>query len=89
MKQTSISIKMARLALIQGVYHLFTGIWPLLDITRFVTVTGPKDDLWLVRTVGMLIFFIGTGLLVAGIKKTSEFTYNHNCNSNSFRLFNS
>lgn len=35
----------------------------------FIWVTGPKDDLWLVRTVGVLISVIGLVLLAAGIKK--------------------
>ncbi|MCC9135918.1 hypothetical protein ACFSKU_15725 [Pontibacter silvestris] len=35
----------------------------------FLWVTGPKEDLWLVRTVGLLITVIGAVLLFAGIKK--------------------
>lgn len=68
MKQIVTTINMKRLAIAQGTYYLITGIWPILDINSFMAVTGPKYDIWLVRTVGMLIFFIGAGLLAAGIR---------------------
>jgi cytochrome bd-type quinol oxidase subunit 2 len=54
-----------RIALVQGVFYLATGVWPLLDIDSFQVVTGPKVDLWLVRTVGVLVAVIGTVLLLA------------------------
>jgi hypothetical protein len=54
-----------RLALIQGGFYLATGVWPLLDIDSFQAVTGPKTDLWLVRTVGVLVGVIGLVLLFA------------------------
>jgi hypothetical protein len=54
-----------KLAFIQGIYYVLTGIWPLIDITSFQLVTGPKSDLWLVRTVGVLVTVIGGVLLVA------------------------
>jgi hypothetical protein len=49
----------------QGAYFAAAGIWPLLDITSFQLVTGPKTDLWLVKTVGVLIVVIGAVLLRA------------------------
>lgn len=52
-------------AWLQGVYFLVTGIWPLLHIESFLLVTGPKVDLWLVKTVGLLIAVIGGVLLLA------------------------
>jgi len=55
-----------KLALLQGVFYLATGIWPLLDIVSFQLVTGPKTDLWLVRTVGILVAVIGVVLVSAG-----------------------
>jgi hypothetical protein len=54
-----------RIALIQGFYFLVTGIWPLLHIQSFLLVTGPKTDLWLVKTVGVLVGVIGAVLLGA------------------------
>ena len=53
------------LALIQGAFYLATGVWPLIDIVSFQIVTGPKTDLWLVRTVGVLVSVVGAVLLVA------------------------
>lgn len=48
-----------KIPLIQGIYYLLTGIWPLLHIESFMEVTGPKTDLWLVKTVGVLVIVIG------------------------------
>jgi hypothetical protein len=49
---------------IQGVYYLMTGIWPLVSMSTFEAVTGPKTDDWLVQTVGVLAAVIGATLLV-------------------------
>lgn len=57
------------LASIQGIYYLLTGVWPLVDIDSFMIVTGPKHDIWLVRTVGALVIPIGLVLLIAAIRK--------------------
>jgi hypothetical protein len=54
-----------RVALVQGVYYLVTGLWPIVDIDSFQSVTGPKTDLWLVRTVGVLVTVIGLVLISA------------------------
>lgn len=61
-------ISYSRVALAQGVYYFLTGIWPLIDISSFVRVTGPKTDVWLVHTVGLFIAVIGLVLIVAGIR---------------------
>ncbi|MBD0261072.1 MAG: hypothetical protein ICV83_35580 [Cytophagales bacterium] len=50
---------------VQGLYFAFTGIWPLLDMKSFMAVTGFKVDLWLVKTVGVLIGVVGLVLLSA------------------------
>jgi len=54
-----------KVALIQGLFYLLTGLWPLVDIVSFQIVTGPKVDLWLVKTVGVLVTVIGAVLLSA------------------------
>lgn len=54
-----------KVALLQGVFYLLTGLWPLVDIVSFQIVTGPKADLWLVKTVGVLVTVIGAVLLSA------------------------
>lgn len=68
------SSRITTLAIIHGLYLLITGIWPIIHMESFVAITGPKEDYWLVRTVGMLVFFIGLGLLIAGIKKHVPFS---------------
>jgi hydrogenase/urease accessory protein HupE len=52
----------------QGGYYLLTGLWPLLSMSTFEAVSGPKVDDWLVRTVGVLVTVIGLVLLAAVIK---------------------
>jgi hypothetical protein len=54
-----------KLALIQGLFYVATGVWPLVDIASFQMVTGPKTDLWLVRTVGVLVTVVGLVLILA------------------------
>jgi hypothetical protein len=58
--------RMRRLALVQGLYFLSTGLWPLVSIRSFEAVTGPKVDRWLVKTVGVLIAVIGGVLALSG-----------------------
>jgi hypothetical protein len=60
---------MASLALAQGFYYVTTGIWPLLSIGTFQKVTGPKTDLWLVKTVGVLVSVTGGVLMTAGRRR--------------------
>jgi hypothetical protein len=55
----------AVVAVVQGLYYLATGIWPLVHVESFLAVTGPKTDLWLVYTVGALVGVVGAVLLVA------------------------
>jgi len=54
-----------KVALVQGLYFLITGIWPILNMKTFLKITGPKSDLWLVKTVGLLLAIIGLVLLYA------------------------
>jgi hypothetical protein len=48
---------------VQGLYTLITAIWGLLDIDSFMAVTGPKYDIWLVKTVSALLVAISASLL--------------------------
>jgi len=41
--------------LIQAAYFFVTAVWPLIDITSFLAVTGYKREVWLVKTVGVLL----------------------------------
>src|SRR5687767_8602452 len=53
------------LAAAQGVYFVLTGLWSLVSIETFMLVTGHKTDIWLVKTVGVLVLAIGSTLLLA------------------------
>lgn len=55
------------MALTQGAYYVVSGAWALIHIDSFQKVTGPKTDLWLVKTVGLLLVAIGGGLILAGL----------------------
>ena len=52
----------------QGAYYVVSGLWAVADRRGFETVTGPKTDYWLVRTVGLLAATIGATLL-AGTRR--------------------
>lgn len=53
------------LAWFQGLYYAVAGIWPVLHIDSFMLVTGPKTDIWLVHTVGLLLVAVGVVLCLA------------------------
>ena len=56
---------MRLLATFQGLYYLLTGLWPVVDLDSFQAVTGGKTDLWLVKTIGLLIAVIGAAIFRA------------------------
>jgi energy-converting hydrogenase Eha subunit E len=58
------------LVMTQGVYYVLTGLWPLVSMSSFEAVTGPKLEDWLVHTVGVLAVAIGVTLLVATRRTT-------------------
>ena len=58
----------AYVLVVQGVFYFLTGLWPLLSMDTFLMVTGPKTDLWLVQTVGVLIAVMGV-VMVAGVAR--------------------
>jgi energy-converting hydrogenase Eha subunit E len=53
------------IALLQGIYFFVTGIWPLISLNTFMKITGPKTDIWLVKTVGCILAAIGVTLIFA------------------------
>ena len=48
-----------RLARLQAVFYIVTGVWPIVSMRSFEAITGPKVDRWLVKTVGALVAVIG------------------------------
>src|SRR5215217_1598817 len=57
----------SKVALLQGVYFLVTGVWPIISMGTFLKITGPKTDLWLVKTVGLVLAVIGAVLIYAQV----------------------
>ena len=47
----------------QTVYYALTAIWALVDINSFMLVTGPKTDIWLVKTVAVLLLAISAAFI--------------------------
>lgn len=52
-----------RVLALQGTLYLVTGLWPIVHMRSFEWITGPKNDDWLVYTVGLLLAVIGCVLL--------------------------
>jgi hypothetical protein len=50
--------------LLQGLYFILTGIWGLVDIESFMLVTGPKTDIWLVKTFSGLVLALGLSFVL-------------------------
>ena len=69
----SFPVSRRQVSLLQGFYFTLTGLWPLIHMDSFLAVTGPKTDLWLVRTVALLITAIGGTLLVAAKQNEANF----------------
>ena len=54
---------------VQGFYYAITALWPLIHIKSFLQVTGPKHDIWLVKTVSLLLFADAILFLAAAAAK--------------------
>ncbi|MDQ3364026.1 MAG: hypothetical protein M3680_01160 [Myxococcota bacterium] len=55
--------------LVQGIFYVGTGLWPIIHLRSFEKVTGPKRDKWLVRTIGGLIAAVGAALIVGSFDR--------------------
>jgi hypothetical protein len=59
------------LLIVQGFYTFIVGLWAIIDIDSFMEITGPKTDIWLVKTVSY--FFVVIGLtLVAHLREPDK-----------------
>lgn len=58
-----------RIWLAHAMYDLVTGIWPVFGIESFQKVSGRKTDIWLVKTVTLLILAVGATIGSAGARK--------------------
>ena len=64
--QHQIQMKLYRnCLLLQTIYYGTTALWPLVHIESFMQVTGPKTDIWLVKTVAVLLLAITASFIAA------------------------
>jgi hypothetical protein len=54
---------------IQGGYYFITAAWGLIDIDSFMDVSGPKTDIWLVKTVSAMLLAICAGIFTAILQR--------------------
>ena len=64
--------KLRPIPLVQGIFFVTTGLWPIVHLRSFEAVTGPKVDKWLVRTIGGLIAAVGTALIAGAFEPRSS-----------------
>jgi hypothetical protein len=62
-----------KVLLLQGIYYVATGAWPVIHIKSFMDVSGYKTDIWLVKMVGLLTVAIATTILL-NYKKEKRIT---------------
>ena len=56
----------------QGGYYVVSGLWPLIHMRSFTTLTGPKTDLWLVQAFGLLVAALGAVFLTRGLSAKAD-----------------
>ena len=65
-------MKLFRITLwVQTIYYFLTAAWGLLDIESFMLVTGPKTDVWLVKTVSILLLAVSFSFVLYLFIKTN------------------
>jgi len=63
------TVEAVRLARLQAIFYIMTGVWPFVSMRSFEAVTGPKAVRWLVKTVGALVAVIGCALALASRRR--------------------
>jgi len=54
---------------VQAAYYVASGTWPLVSRRSFETITGRKQDWWLVQMVGLLAMTNGIAIGVAALEE--------------------
>jgi hypothetical protein len=54
--------------LAQGLYCLAIGLWPLLGLGSYLSLTGHPGEVWVVQAVGVLLVVIGGTLCLAAYR---------------------
>jgi hypothetical protein len=57
---------------IQGAYMSITALWPLIHLQSFLQVTGYKTDIWLLKTVSLLLLCIGISFIIQSIQRDAS-----------------
>jgi hypothetical protein len=60
--------KLRAALLAQGAYYVATGVAPFVSRRAFEAITGPKQEWWLVETVGVLVTAVGGGIAAAAAR---------------------
>jgi hypothetical protein len=55
--------------IVHTAYDVVSGLWPLVGIESFQKVSGRKTDIWLVKTVALLVLAIGATIGAAGARR--------------------
>jgi hypothetical protein len=66
-----VSEALRRVWYFQSVYYILTGASPIVSMRFFELLTGPKTDLWLVKTVGLLAVVIGITIGLAARRRSA------------------
>ncbi len=56
----------------QGLYYLVTGLWPIIHLSSFEVVTGPKASIFLLYMISFLTVVIAITLLLSFNKEKSR-----------------
>jgi hypothetical protein len=59
-------------AVVQGVYFVLTGLWPVLALDSFLKVTGHRADYWLSQKMGLLLVVLGATLCLAAYRRAKS-----------------
>jgi hypothetical protein len=54
--------------LAQGLYCLVLGLWPLLGLGSYLSLTGQPGEVWVVQAFGVLLVVIGGTLCLAAFR---------------------
>jgi hypothetical protein len=55
---------------IQGLYMSLTSLWPIIDLHSFIQLTGYKTDVWLVKTLSLLLLSIGISFIIQSAQRS-------------------
>jgi hypothetical protein len=57
---------------VQALYYGVTGLWPFVHLRSFLAITGPKNDIWLVKTVAALLGVIASFLGLTAVRRQDD-----------------